>query len=474
MGNFRKKFGRRGGHLATLALALLAAAPGYPPEHDGPRNFLELVGVVPPAPTDITYVTFNSNLGDDTIYHFSRLYELHRLYPEARIHFLSPLRGQPRPISPWLDPVTIAPSGTTTLTESAENFALTHAGEHSLFMMPDLNDHADMSEFLKAKGIPYEAVKAEVTALPARMEKLAGQLSARGGSTVLWDVTRSSDEPGLDVHYARPGTALQKKVIPGADIPYRPIGPLDLENHTQYERTRIVDRALLFGAHDLGTYPKAMVYSPGEGVADFEKWRAASFVHPGEKHIVVSLNGGGEEKVEALRPQYGQLLEEILRDVWHKNPKTNIVVPFPEAQFGPEVGAQVREVIGKYPGHAALLPAGRFDMIGAAIDTSYLTIAHDGGTAHIARGIAGARRVLTFSVNDASLDWRDTGQLFAIHVDARTAAGQNAISLKVNLAMDIVAGPTGFQYRVSRGLGMCEKQEIIDEILWRLNPETAK
>ena len=188
-------------------------------------------------------------------------------------------------------------------------------------------------------------------------------------------------------------------------------GPVGFGAKTIYE-SWMQNFSLLFGARAYMHWDHRYFTNGSEDPDLIRKFLIENKLDPNRRHVLINLNTFGGDKVRDLTPIYFETLKEIVIHTREKDPDVNILVTFPETQFGPEVQVKVLDFARGYIGHLALISSSYRELMPAFVATSKWLVSYDSGLVHLASFLP-ADRVLTLALHSGGADlWRRPGQSY--------------------------------------------------------------
>ena len=145
---------------------------------------------------------------------------------------------------------------------------------------------------------------------------------------------------------------------------------------------------------------------------EVDEFLHASGIAPQRRIAVLNLNARGSSKVRQLTPHYVSILRALVDHALLSDPELDLLIPFPESQFGPETQAAAMDFLAQRRGRAAFIPVSDRELIPALLNRAAWVASYDSGLVHLANFLP-SDRVLTFSLDQGqSRIWRRPGQPF--------------------------------------------------------------
>ena len=163
----------------------------------------------------------------------------------------------------------------------------------------------------------------------------------------------------------------------------------------------------------------ANLYVRPEHVVELDRLKHRAGLAIDRPHAFLNLNTFGADKVRDLTPVYTATLDRVVAHVLSRYPELDLLVRFPEHQFGPEVQSHALALAARTRGRVAMIPLTAQHLLGAIYQSARWIVSYDSGPFHQA-AFRPADLVLSVSLWSGSGDvWRKPGQKFIKITDPR-------------------------------------------------------
>ena len=346
----------------------------------------------------IVLFSLNGFFGDSMIFHFSIIDFFRKTFPEV------PLK-------------VISPSASVLSRPKTQDFEW----DSLPVRFPQFKKHADRVEqielmrdrlpgFFNSHVQPGAFVFLDLTTVDKADEELL-KMKPDAPKTVASEIRRVSEKNGTvtvglsNLHHNRIMLGVAGVYIWRDQTELQLRKPLPSNVETIYE-SWLENFALLFGSKAYLRWDNRYFTNEAEDRPLINDILKAQGLAPSKKYAFINLNTFGGDKVRDLIPYYSQLLREMVAATLETSPDLNILVSFPEYQFGPQVQLDAIRLRANYSGRVALLPSSERELVPSLLTGAEWLISYDSGLVHLGSFLP-PERVLTIGLTSSGAQlWR--------------------------------------------------------------------
>lgn len=383
---------------------------------DGLLNWL---GVHPEKSPQIVLVSLNNFFGDSMIFHFPIIDYFRKNYPQIPLTVISPNANVlSRPDQqdfkwevfsvrfPMFRKREDRVEQILLMRQRLPGFLKAHI-QPGAFVLYDLTTCDKADQELK-RGKPEEKLVSsemhrvfrEIGATAVGISNLNKERIFNGvtGVEVMLPKEQIPDDPLLAPFRAKPS-----EWSGGEGFNFR--SPISFDAKTIYE-SWLQNFSLLFGSKAYLRWDHHYFTNSVEDAAVINAFLEENGMDRSKEHVLINLNTFGGDKVRDLIPHYAETLKRIIQHVHDTRPELNILVTFPETQFGPEIQGDILDYAASLKPRVALIPSSYREIMPAFVATSQWLISYDSGLVHLASFLP-ANRVLSLDLGSGGAEiWR--------------------------------------------------------------------
>lgn len=390
------------------------------------QSFLDWIGVDPGSHSEIVVVSFNNFLGDNIIFYVSMFESLRKKYPLSKIKFISPKANIVSEDNELAIENHVFPVRFLEFTDSAKsdehlrNFVARMPG----FLKANINKEAfvffDLStiekaelqilkkehEFPKKPSEEFFRVMTDLKATAIGLSNLSSQgRMLQDGTGFVMLAPHEKLNKHLTVNEAAEAIENNRGEVLGVHL----IDQWDFSSETIYE-SRLRQLAFIFGA-DMKLSWRYSTLNDRSKNLNISYFLQQKGLDPSRGYALLNLNTFGNNKVQELGPKYFDLMSGIVKHVL-ENTTDNLLVTFPENQFGPEVQEKIIDLVFQSKNRIAFLTVGDREEIPSIIKKSRWVISYDSGLVHLSAFMP-ENQILTIGLSKADPQiWRKPSQPF--------------------------------------------------------------
>jgi hypothetical protein len=352
----------------------------------------------------IVLFSLNGFFGDSMIFHFSIIDYFRKNYPEIPLKVISPSAGilsRPDPLDFTWETFPVRFPQFKKATDRVEQIELMRERlpgffnanvTPGAFIFMDLTtvDKAD-GELLKLKPDAPKTVASELKRVTEKNQATSVGLTNLHKNRIMTGIA------GIEVWQN------------GTEKVFRE--PVPSTVPTIYE-SWLQNFSALFGSNAYLKWDSRYFVNEAEDRPLVREILSAQGLDPEKKYAFLNLNTFGGDKVRDLIPVYSQILRAMVSETLQTFPDWNLVVTFPEYQFGPEVQAEAIKLAQETKGRLALIPSSERELMPSILAGAEWMISYDSGLVHLGSFLP-PEKVLSIGLWSSGAElWRRENQPF--------------------------------------------------------------
>lgn len=169
--------------------------------------------------------------------------------------------------------------------------------------------------------------------------------------------------------------------------------------------------SLVIGPQVFLSWNSSYFVNTDEDPLNLEQFFSQTKLDTTKPYAMVNFNTHGGGKVEELKPIYAATLIQVLEHVMTTT-DLNMLVTFPETQFGPVNQVQLMDYVSSRSSRIAFIPASQRELISALLSGTEWFVSYDSGLVHLANFLP-PEKVLTISLKSGGPEiWRRPDQTY--------------------------------------------------------------
>ena len=390
------------------------------------QSFFEWAGIKPEEHSQIVLLSLNNFFGDGMVFHFSMMDYFLKTFPKVPLLVISPKgsvlsRPAKQPFDWATYPVRYAEFQKRAdrdfhinlISATLPDFVETRVKPGALIIF-DLTIFDKVGDEIDPKNDneanrpikEFERVVNELGATAVGVSNLRGHRIMMGIS----GIEMIAPKEKLDIKLfgakgAAPVVRARDRDVRG--VTYR--GEVEFGANNIYQ-SWLQNFAFMVGPSAYLHWDKRHYINLQEDPKLVHDFKIQAGLDPHKPHVFINLNTFGGDKVKDLSPVYAETLMKLVNHTLQSDPNTNVLVPFPEYQFGPETQTAILDFVAGLGGRVALVPSSVRELVPAIIGSSKWVISYDTGLVHLSSFLP-RNKVLSISLHSGGNEiWRRPDQ----------------------------------------------------------------